>query len=198
MEQENNHRLSVSVEDLGFNNGSNMKGKLSQKHYDDAGPKLFISKNLETERKRREKLGSRLLMNKASIIEDAITYTKMLQKEVEILTKELDEMEETRKKKAEQKTCESSAAGEKINISWIEEEIQVAKIDGNMLWAKMIIEHKRGRFQKLVEDLHTSNIEMIDLSVTTIEGAYLITATLKGMGGEPIELYQIPTIIKFK
>ncbi|CAJ2678361.1 unnamed protein product [Trifolium pratense] len=208
MEQENNHRLSVSVEDLGFNNGSNMKGKLSQKHYDDAGPKLFISKNLETERKRREKLGSRLLvlrslvpiitsMNKASIIEDAITYTKMLQKEVEILTKELDEMEETRKKKAEQKTCESSA-GEKINISWIEEEIQVAKIDGNMLWAKMIIENKRGRFQKLVEDLHTSNIEMIDLSVTTIEGAYLITATLKGMGGEPIELYQIPTIIKFK
>ncbi|XP_045826090.1 transcription factor DYT1-like isoform X2 [Trifolium pratense] len=210
MEQENNHRLSVSVEDLGFNNGSNMKGKLSRKHYDDASPKLFISKNLETERKRREKHGSRLLvlrslvpiitsMNKASIIEDAITYTKMLQKEVEILTKELDEMEETRKKKAEQKTCESSAAGEKINISWIEEEIQVAKIDGsNMLWAKMIIENKRGRFKKLVEDLNNSNIEIIDLSVTTIEGAYHITATLKGMSGEPIELYQIPTIMKFK
>ncbi|GAU31797.1 hypothetical protein TSUD_22430 [Trifolium subterraneum] len=182
-----------------------MKGKLSQKHYDDVGPRVFISKNLEIERKRREKLGSRLLvlrslvpiitsMNKASIIEDAITYTKKLQNEIEILTKELDEMEETRKKKAEQKTCESSAARENINISWIEEEIQVAKIDGNTLWAKMIIENKRGRFKKLVEDLNNSNIEMIDLSVTTIEGAYLITATLKGMGGEPIELYQIPTL----
>ncbi|CAJ2678363.1 unnamed protein product [Trifolium pratense] len=210
MEQESDHRLSMSMEDLGFNTSYNMKGKLGEKHYDDVGPKVFISKNLEIERKRREKLGSRLLvlrslvpiitsMNKASIIEDAITYTKMLQKEVEILTKELDEMEETRKKKAEQKTCESSAAGEKINISWIEEEIQVAKIDGsNMLWAKMIIENKRGRFKKLVEDLNNSNIEMIDLSVTTIEGAYHITATLKGMSGEPIELYQIPTIMKFK
>jgi hypothetical protein len=59
-------------------------------------------------------------MNKASIIEDAITYTRKLQNEVEILTKELGGLEETRKKKAEQKTCESSAAGEKINISWIE------------------------------------------------------------------------------
>ncbi|XP_045826089.1 transcription factor DYT1-like isoform X1 [Trifolium pratense] len=210
MEQESDHRLSMSMEDLGFNTSYNMKGKLGEKHYDDVGPKVFISKNLEIERKRREKLGSRLLvlrslvpiitsMNKASIIEDAITYTKMLQKEVEILTKELDEMEETRKKKEEQKTCESSAAGEKINISWIEEEIQVAKIDGsNMLWAKMIIENKRGRFKKLVEDLNNSNIEIIDLSVTTIEGAYHITATLKGMSGEPIELYQIPTIMKFK
>ncbi|KAK2383226.1 hypothetical protein P8452_38432 [Trifolium repens] len=209
MEQENNHNLSVSMEDLGFNTGCNMKGKLRQKHYDDVGPKVFMSKNLETERKRREKLGSRLLvlrslvpiitsMNKASIIEDAITYTRKLQNEVEILTKELGGLEETRKKKAEQKTCESSAAGEKINISWIEEEIQVAKIDGNNLWVKMIIENKRGRFKKLIEDLDNSNIEMIDVSVTTMEGAYLITATLKGMSGEPIELYQIPTIMKFK
>jgi hypothetical protein len=43
----------------------------------------------------------------------------------------------------------------------------------------MIIENKRGRFKKLVEDLDNSNIEMIDVSVTTMEGAYLITATLK-------------------
>ncbi|GAU20770.1 hypothetical protein TSUD_84880 [Trifolium subterraneum] len=138
-------------------------------------------------------------MNKASIIEDAITYTKKLQNEIEILTNELDEiMEETRKKKGEQKTCESSAAREKINIPWIEEEIQVAKIDGNKLWVKMIIENKRGRFKKLLEDLNNSNIEMIDVSATTIKGAYLITATLEGMSGEPIERYQIPTIMKFK
>jgi hypothetical protein len=52
------------MEDLGFNTGCNMKGKLRQKHYDDddVGPKVFKSKNLETERKRREKLGSRLLV----------------------------------------------------------------------------------------------------------------------------------------
>jgi hypothetical protein len=50
------------MEDLGFNTGCNMKGKLRQKHYDDVGPKVFMSKNLETERKRREKLGSRLLV----------------------------------------------------------------------------------------------------------------------------------------
>jgi hypothetical protein len=55
----------------------------------------------------------------------------------------------------------------------------------------MIIENKRGRFKKLIEDLDNSNIEMIDVSVTTMEGAYLITATLK------VTLYKLKIRIIF-
>jgi len=51
-------------------------------------------------------------MNKASIIEDAITYTMKLQHEVESLTLELDGMEPRREKRAEPKKRESSAVDE--------------------------------------------------------------------------------------
>jgi hypothetical protein len=57
--------------------------------------------------------------------------------------------------------------------------VQVAKVDGNKLWIKMLIEKKRGRFNKLIQDLNDLNIEMVDLSVTTMAGAYLITASLQ-------------------
>lgn len=63
MEQGNDHRLYVSIEDLGFNGENcNNRGKLRKiNHYDD-DTHVYTSKNLETERKRREKLSSRLLM----------------------------------------------------------------------------------------------------------------------------------------
>ena len=57
--------------------------------------------------------------------------------------------------------------------------MQVAKVDGNKLWIKLLIEKKRGRFNKLIQDLNDLNIEMVDLSVTTMAGAYLITASLQ-------------------
>lgn len=55
----------------------------------------------------------------------------------------------------------------------------MAKVDKNKIWVKMILVNKRGRLLKLIEDLNDSRIEMIDISVTTIEGAYLVTATLQ-------------------
>lgn len=65
----------MSVDELCFNaeSGSNM-GKMSKKNYDD-GTRVFTSKNLMTERKRREKLSSRLLMLRSlvPIITDATT-----------------------------------------------------------------------------------------------------------------------------
>jgi len=65
MEQVHNNRLCVSMEELGFNaeNGSNRGNWRRNKNRDNDGvPKVFTSKNLETERKRREKLTSRLLV----------------------------------------------------------------------------------------------------------------------------------------
>lgn len=55
----------------------------------------------------------------------------------------------------------------------------MAKVDKNKIWVKMMLVNKRGRIMKLIEDLNDSRIEMIDISVTTIEEAYLITGTLQ-------------------
>lgn len=63
MEQGYDNRLSVSLDELCFNaeNGSTNRRIMNKKHYDDDGNKVFTSKNLETERKRRMKLSARLL-----------------------------------------------------------------------------------------------------------------------------------------
>jgi len=55
----------------------------------------------------------------------------------------------------------------------------VEKMDGNKLWVKMIIEIKRGGFKKLTETVNDLGLEMIEASVTTIKGAYLITTFIK-------------------
>jgi hypothetical protein len=61
MEQENAYRLNVSLDELGFNaeNDSN-SGKKRKKYYNEDGTRVFKSKNLLVERRRREKHHSRL------------------------------------------------------------------------------------------------------------------------------------------
>jgi len=60
MEQENDIRLSLSLEDLGFNaeNDSNKR----KSHYNEDGTRVFLSKNVGSERKRRQKLNTKLFM----------------------------------------------------------------------------------------------------------------------------------------
>lgn len=54
-------------------------------------------------------------MNKASIIEDAITYMQKLQNEVKSLTEELHDMGGTKEKKSEPKRSGSAAEAEMKN-----------------------------------------------------------------------------------
>lgn len=63
MEQEHDIRLSLSLEDLGFNaeNDSN-KRKSSKKYYNEDGTKVFLSKNAGSERKRKQRLNTKLFM----------------------------------------------------------------------------------------------------------------------------------------
>ncbi|KAK7271076.1 hypothetical protein RJT34_26686 [Clitoria ternatea] len=118
MENVYEDRLYVSLDELCFNaeNGGNNMGRMSMKNYDD-DTKVFKSKNLETERRRREKLSARLLklrslMNKATIVDDAITYIKKLQDKVKGLCQELCEMEATSEEIAEPKKEGFDAAEE--------------------------------------------------------------------------------------
>ncbi|KAK2383230.1 hypothetical protein P8452_38434 [Trifolium repens] len=122
-------------------------------------------------------------MTKDSVIEDAITYTKKLQYEVDYLTQELCAMQEEEKleERAEPKINEFSAAEEMKNWG-IQEEVQVEKISENKLWIKIIIEKNTGRFMKLMETMNGLGIEMIEANVTTIKGAYLIITSIKGIG----------------
>ncbi|KAJ1380670.1 Myc-type, basic helix-loop-helix [Sesbania bispinosa] len=165
-------RLYVSLDELCFNaeNGSN-RGRMGRKNYDD-----------DTR------------MNKATIIDDAITYIQQLQDEVQNLSQELHEMEATTEEIEEPKIVEFDAA-EEMKKWGIQEEIEVTRMDGNKLWVKMIIENKRGRFNKLMETMHTFGIELIHTNVTTMKGAFLITTCIQGMNGETLEVDKIKQLI---
>ncbi|KAK7252221.1 hypothetical protein RIF29_36025 [Crotalaria pallida] len=199
-------RLFVSLDELCFNveNGSN-RGRLGKRNYENGETTIFRSKNLETERRRRQKLSTRLLMlrslvpiitnmNKLTIVEDAITYIKKLQYEVQNLSQELHEMEATSEETPEPKVDEVNAADE-MKKWGVQEEVRVTQIDGNKLWVKMVIEKKRGRFNNLIEAMNVFGIEFIDTNVTIIKGAFLITACIKGMDGEKLEEKQTKDLL---
>ncbi|KAK7328018.1 hypothetical protein VNO77_22112 [Canavalia gladiata] len=207
MEYEDEDWLCVTMEEfsLATENGS-CKRKMSKKSSYDDDTREFKSKNLETERRRREKLSSRLLilrslvpiitnMNKATIIEDAITYIKKLQDKVESLSQELRQMEATSEETAETKMDDTDGV-EDMNNWGIEAEVRVAQIDGSKLWVKIIFEKKRGRFRKLLEALNNFGIELIDTNLTTTKGAFLLTSCIQDKDGERLAVHQTKNLLQ--
>ncbi|XLR58746.1 hypothetical protein HN51_013127 [Arachis hypogaea] len=198
------NRLTVSVDELYFNaeNSSiNKRGRMGRRNYDADDTVVYKSKNLETERRRRQKLSDRLLMlrslvpiitnmNKATIIEDAITYIKNLKDKVDSLTRELQEIEATSETTLVEPKTNETNNGEAMKEWGIKEEVRVTNIDGKKLWLKMIIEKKKGRFTQLMDAIHSFGIELIDTNVTTMKGALLITASIQGMDGEALVVQQ--------
>ncbi|KAG4960563.1 Transcription factor DYT1 [Glycine soja] len=199
MEYEDEDWLCVTMDEfsLATENGCNRK-----RNFDD-DTKEYKSKNLETERRRREKLSSRLLMlrsimNKAMIVEDAITYIEKLQDKVQSLSQELHQMEATSEETAETKIVEIDAAEDMKNwgIQFLQEEVIVEEINENKLWVKIIVEKKRGRFSRLMEALNNFGIELIDTNLTTTKGAFLITSFIKGKNGERLEIHQTKNLLQ--
>ncbi|KAL5772636.1 hypothetical protein ACOSP7_012243 [Xanthoceras sorbifolium] len=165
--------------------------------YDDS--KEFKSKNLNAERRRREKLSSRLLtlrslMNKATIIEDAISYIEALQRDVKVLSDQLLEMESSSEEREKPRIDEINAA-EEMKKNGIEEDVQVTKIDGKKIWMKIIFEKKRGRFTKLLEAMTYLGFEMTDTNVTTYKGAILLSACVERTYGGSLEVEETRELI---
>ncbi|KAG2318481.1 hypothetical protein Bca4012_055320 [Brassica carinata] len=172
----------------------------------------FKSPNLEAERRRREKLHGRLMalrshvpivtnMTKASIVEDAITYIRELQKEVVNLTEKLHEMEEVPLELHEQQMDqiikhehETIDLKEEMKNLWIEESVQLCKIGERKLWLKITTEKKPGIFTKFMEVMRFMGLQIIDITLTTSFGATLICSSvqiLQGLcDGDSVDLEQ--------
>ncbi|XP_050370737.1 transcription factor DYT1-like [Argentina anserina] len=166
--------------------GGRMWGR--RRHQEDDSS--FKSKNLHAERRRRQKLGDRLLilrslvpiitnMTKETIIEDSITYIKELQTKVNILQEQLFEMEASAQEALEPRKDEVDAA-EEMKKFGIQIGVDVAQIHGNKLWVKAIFEKKRGGFSKLVETMTYFGFELTDTNVTTSNGAMVVSSIITG------------------
>ncbi|KAL0398700.1 UNVERIFIED_CONTAM: Transcription factor DYT1 [Sesamum radiatum] len=154
---------------------------------DDDQDRKYISKNLNAERRRRKKLSDRQLelrslMNKATIITDAITYIEELQKSVEDLTDQLHQMEAT--SVAEEKpNFKEIDADQEMNKWGLAPEVQVNHIGGTKFWIKIVFRKKRGGLTKLMEAINVLGFDITDTSITTSDGAVLVTLSAEGIHG---------------
>ncbi|KAL6573899.1 hypothetical protein OROHE_001441 [Orobanche hederae] len=178
----------------------------------------FKSKNLKAERRRRKKLNDRQLelrslMNKASIITDAITYIQELKKTVEELTHQLYQMEATsvesdedRQQKIKYKNINYS--GQEIKKCGITQktEVEASHINGSYkLWIRIVFPKKKGGLTKLMEAINSLGFDLTDTSITTSnwEGGVLFTSSAVGIDGgvmldiEQIKRFLLETIKRF-
>ncbi|CAL1397681.1 unnamed protein product [Linum trigynum] len=185
--------------------------------YSDDETKGYKSKNLIAERKRRQKLTDRLLMlrasvpiitnmNKATIIDDAITYIQELMRNVEVLSDQLDALsaEEAAEGSESPATVsaeiknEDAAAGvdpEEMKTCGIQEEVEVMQIEGKKLWVKIVMGKKRGRFTKLIEGMTKLGLQLTHTSLTTSKGAFLVSSCVEVVCEEMAMVHQIKELL---
>ncbi|KAJ0016703.1 hypothetical protein Pint_10819 [Pistacia integerrima] len=167
--------------------------------YDDNS--MYKSKNLHAERRRRQKLGDRLLalrslMNKATIVEDAITYIQMLQRNVKVLSDQLLEIDSLSVEEDEKPTRDEINASEQMKKYGIKEDVKVTGIDGNKLWIRVVFEKKRGGITKFLEALTSLGFELTDTNVTTSKGAILVSSCFKGIYGNALGVEQTKKLLQ--
>ncbi|KAJ4972920.1 hypothetical protein NE237_006094 [Protea cynaroides] len=140
----------------------------------------FSSKNLEAERSRRKKLNERLMslraMNKATILDDAITYIEVLQDEVKDLSEKLQVIEAIEESDMRSMDDIAVLLTEKCNI---EADVQVTALDGNKMWIKINCENKKGVFNTFMEAFGSLGFELIDINLTTSKGLILISFSVE-------------------
>ncbi|XP_050370849.1 transcription factor DYT1-like [Argentina anserina] len=184
--------------------GSGGGGRMGHRRYnDEKDDSKYTSKNLNAERKRRAKLSDRLLklrslvpiitnMNKATIIDDSITYIHELQKNVNMLQYQLFELEALSSLEVPEPKSrkEEVDAAEKMKNCGIQAEVNVTQIDGNKLWIKAVFAKKRGGFTKLMEAMTEFGFELTDTSVTTSSGAMMVSSCVIGFHCDALAVEQ--------
>ncbi|XP_026443594.1 transcription factor DYT1-like [Papaver somniferum] len=152
---------------------------------------VFKSKNLDAERRRRDKLNARLMelrsivpiltsMTKAVAIDDVITYIKGLQKQVEGLSDCLNQMDVA----VPQALVEESIVGkveldQNIEKYTIEEQVKVTSLEGDNLSIKIT----------------TLGYEIMDNNFTSFKGVCLTTLSVKGNRVEITELEKLEELL---
>ncbi|KAM3701660.1 hypothetical protein ACJW31_05G191000 [Castanea mollissima] len=197
--------VGSALDGLFMTKEGNSKGRVGRRRYSNDDGTEYKSKNLHAERRRRQKLSDRLLalralvpiitnMNKATIIEDAISYIEELQNNVKVLQGLLYEMEASSEEGTLSRSEEIDPA-EEMRKSAIQAEVEVTQIDGNKLWIKIIFEKTRGGFTRLMEAMTACGFELIDTSVTTSKGAMLVSSCVKGIHGEINEVQRAKELL---
>nr|XP_043620383.1 transcription factor DYT1 [Erigeron canadensis] len=167
----------------------------------------FKSKNLFAERRRREKLKSRMLelrsvvpkitnMNKETIITDAISYIKELKISVTNLGNTLLQMEaEMPNPQPPYEAVQIIQPVENMKKWGIQSEVVVTSIDENKMWMKIVLEKKVGGITKLIEAIGLLGIQLVDTSVTTTKGAVLLTSSIEGAHGHMLVAEQVEQVL---
>ncbi|PON50142.1 Basic helix-loop-helix transcription factor [Trema orientale] len=181
------------------------KGRTGRKRPEkDQNGSSFKSKNLHAERRRREKLNDRLLalrglvpnitnMKKATIVDDAVTYIKQLQKTVDNLQDQLLGIEASSAEGTELKKEEITAEDKEEHR--IQPDITVTQLHENKLWIKVIFKKKLGGFTKLMEVLSALGFELTDTCLTTYNGLMLVTVCLQGFSRELLAVEEIKEVL---
>ncbi|KAF2305027.1 hypothetical protein GH714_001161 [Hevea brasiliensis] len=188
--------VGSAISELCNTQESNSRGRLGPRRIDYDDTRECKSKKLHAERRRRQKLSDRLLalrslvpiitnMNKATIIEDAITYIQELQQNANLLSDQLLEMQSSAEEAVVKTMSDEINAAKEMKQFGIMEDVQVTKIDGNKLWIKIILEKKRWKFTRLIEPMTYLGLELSDTNVTTSKGAMLVSSC-KGSYGDTL------------
>ncbi|KAG8641724.1 transcription factor bHLH90 isoform X2 [Manihot esculenta] len=162
----------------------------------------FRSKNLVTERNRRNRMKDGLFtlralvpkiskMNKAAILGDAIDYIGELQNEEKKLQDELKEIEEQECKNSTEKIITSRLESLREDSKYLppteknqyssgfgdkkktEVQIELNQIGKREFLIKLFYEHKRGGFGKLMDAIHSLGLQVVDANMTTFNGKVL-------------------------
>ncbi|XP_034682789.1 transcription factor bHLH90 isoform X2 [Vitis riparia] len=183
---------------LGLVSATPMVEKENEKARQKPESEQYHSKNLITERNRRNRIKDGLFtlralvpkiskMDRASILGDAIQYIVELQQEVKKLQDEVNmEQEGSNMKDAELKrssryspatTTEhnrgSSSIGEKKQIESQRVQVEVKLIGTREFLLKLLCEQKRGGFARLMEAINVLGLQVVDANITTFNGKVL-------------------------
>ncbi|XP_062161852.1 transcription factor DYT1-like [Alnus glutinosa] len=187
--------IGSDLNDLHITEEGSSRGRMGRRRYSNEDTLEFKSKNLFAERRRRQKLSERLLalralipfitnMNKATIIEDAISYVQDLQRNVNVLQEQLFKIEASSEEETKPRSTEETEAADKMEKCGIQAEVEATQIVENKLWVKIVFEKKRGGFNRLMEAMNALGFELVHTIVTTSKGAMLVSSCVKCHAGK--------------